>query len=94
MIANETMPNAKAYTDRTMQRVRQGLAILLVTTLALAVFQSSGLVSWTYDLSPSFITESIISAAQSWNDLMQNIGATAVGEIVGDFILSLQDIAF
>ncbi|WP_157747771.1 hypothetical protein [Cohaesibacter sp. ES.047] len=80
--------------DRTMKRVRQTMAILIATTLLLAAFQSGGLVSWTYDLPPSPLAEEIISAAQSWHQLMQEIGATNVGEHVGDFILSLQDYTF
>ena len=85
---------ATAVSDSTMQRVGQTFVILLATTLLLAVFQSEGLVSWSYDLPSNAVTETIVSVVQSWNELMQSIGATDVGESVGDFIQSLRDLTF
>ncbi|WP_319531184.1 hypothetical protein [uncultured Cohaesibacter sp.] len=89
-----TQEQATEIRDSTMQRVRQTLVILLATTLLLAIFQSEGLVSWSYDLPPNAFTETVVSVVQSWNELMRSIGATDVGESVGDFILSLRDLTF
>ena len=85
---------AEIHEDHTMLRVRTIFVVLLVATLFLAVFQSNGLVSWSYDLPINPLTEQIVGICEGWNGWMETLGATAFSEFVQDWVLSLQDAEF
>ena len=85
---------ARVHEDHTMLRVRTTFIVLLVATLFLAVFQSNGLVSWSYDLPINPLTEQIVILCEGWNGWMETLGATATSEFVQDWVLSLQDTSF
>ena len=85
---------AKSHSDHTMLRVRSALVALLFATLLLALFQSNGLVSWSYDLPISPLTEKIVAACETWNGWMEALGTTTISENVQDWIQSLRDYEF
>jgi len=85
---------AKSHPDHTMLRVRSALIALVFATLALALFQSNGLVSWSYDLPISPLSEQIVVACETWNGWMEALGTTAISETVQDWVQSLKDHEF
>ncbi len=85
---------AKSHPDHTMLRVRSALIALVFATLVLALFQSNGLVSWSYDLPINPLTEQIVSASETWNEWMNTLGTTEVSESIQDWVQSLKDHEF
>ena len=62
--------------------VWQTLIIMLVAMLFLAVFNSSSLQTWSYDLQPSPVNDMISLNAERWHNLMEELGAAAVTELI------------
>lgn len=85
---------AKIRSDHTMLRVRSAVIALLFATFLLALFQSNGLVSWSYDLPISPLSERIVAACETWNGWMEALGTTAISEHVQDWVQSLKDYEF
>ena len=73
--------------DQSIQTTRlwpKALALFLFGLIVLAIFQSSALITVTYDLPPHPVTERVVMFAESWHNAMENIGAAGVTEIVTD----------
>ncbi len=66
-------------------------ALMVITLVVLAMFQSSALVTWSYDLPISPLSVVISSSAERWHGLMEHIGVAALSQSVSDMVLSLHD---
>ena len=60
----------------------QTLIIMLVAMLFLAVFNSSSLQTWSYDLQPGPFNDMISLNAERWHNLMEEWGAAGVTELI------------
>ena len=69
--------------------VWQTLIIMLVAMLFLAVFNSSSLQTWSYDLEPSALNDMISVNAERWHLLMEELGPTAVTELIRNWFSEL-----
>ena len=65
--------------------------LMVLTLLILAMFQSSALVTWSYDLPVSPLSATISSAAESWHALMEQVGIASFSQSVSDAVLTLHD---
>jgi hypothetical protein len=63
----------------------------LATLVILAIFQSSALVTWSYDLPVSTYSETISRSAEEWHALMEQIGTATFSQTVSDAVLNLHD---
>ncbi len=66
-------------------------AIMLLTLIVLAMFQSSALVTWSYDLPVSSYSATISSTAEQWHALMERTGLAEFSESITDRVQSLHD---
>lgn len=66
-------------------------ALMIFTLVALAMFQSSALVTWSYDLPISSLSAIISSSAESWHAWMEHIGVASFSQSVSDTVLRLHD---
>ena len=69
--------------------VWQTLIIMLVAMLFLAVFNSSSLQTWSYDLEPSALNDMISLNAERWHLLMEELGPAAVTELIRNWFSEL-----
>ncbi|MEN0039939.1 MAG: hypothetical protein AAF764_01250 [Pseudomonadota bacterium] len=60
------------------------LAIFLAGLLALVVFQSSAMVTTSYDLPENAMSERIVMAAETWHGWMEAMGTAGVTEAISD----------
>ena len=58
---------------------------------ALALFQSSSLVTLSYDLEPGPTSEKIIVACETWHGWMQTIGTAGITEYLTDQVSTLHE---
>ena len=65
--------------------------LILLTLFVSAMFQSSALVTWSYDLPISPYSETISRSAEEWHAAMENIGVASFSQSVSDSVLSLHD---
>lgn len=59
-----------------------GVMIFVATLVLLMIFQSSSLVTLSYDLPPSPLNETLVSYAETWHSWMQTTGAAGVTEFI------------
>ena len=83
-----------ATKDKTSIRVRTAFITMCLSAIALALFQSNGLVSWGYDLPINPLTETLVTLLETWNGWMEQLGLTEMSENVSDWVQSLQDATF
>lgn len=57
---------------------------MAVAMLVTALLNADGLVSWSYDLTPSPAADAIVVAAESWSDAVSAAGFSAVGAPLED----------
>ena len=57
----------------------------------LAVFQSSSLVTLSYDLPPTILSEHAVSAAENWHEWMAAIGAVDLSQFLTELVLEIHD---
>ena len=69
--------------------VWQTLIIMLVAMLFLAVFNSSSLQTWSYDLEPSALNDMISLNAERWHLLMEERGPAGVTELIRNWFSEL-----
>ena len=69
--------------------VWQTLIIMLVAMFFLAVFNSSSLQTWSYDLQPSPLNDMISLSADRWHLLMEDLGAAGVTELIRNWFSEL-----
>lgn len=62
----------------TAKQITKLLFIFLIAVIALAMTQSGALVSWSYDLPPSALADTISDSLVTWNETMQDLGITAL----------------
>lgn len=62
--------------------VWQTLIVMLVAMLFLAVFNSSSLQTWSFDLEPGPVNDMISLNAERWHNLMEELGAVGVTELI------------
>ncbi|MEP3629171.1 MAG: hypothetical protein ABJN04_04125 [Hyphomicrobiales bacterium] len=62
--------------------VWQTLIIMLVAMLFLAIFNSSSLQTWSYDLQPGPVNDMISLSAERWHIMMEEWGAAGVTELI------------
>ncbi|MEP1441905.1 MAG: hypothetical protein ABJK39_02735 [Hyphomicrobiales bacterium] len=62
--------------------VWQTLIIMLVAMVFLAVFNSSSLQTWSFDLQPSPVNDVISLNAERWHILMEEVGAAGITEAI------------
>lgn len=67
------------------------LIVLLGSLLLMVLFLSSALVTLTYDLPPGGMSETIISAAETWHGWMTSTGFAGVTERVGEWVVAAHD---
>lgn len=66
-------------------------AIMLLTLIVLAVFQSSALLTWSYDLPVSSYSATISSTAEQWHALMERAGLAEFSQSMTERVQSLHD---
>lgn len=59
--------------------------------LTLCLFQSSSIVTLSYDLPPGSLTELLVSAAEHWHVLMEKLGTAGLTEMVTSFVEDMHD---
>ena len=69
--------------------VWQTLIIILVAMLFLAVFNSSSLQTWSFDLEPGPVNDFISLNAERWHVLMKELGAAGVTELIRNWFSEL-----
>ena len=69
--------------------VWQTLIIMLVAMLFLAVFNSSSLQTWSYDLEPSALNDMISLNAERWHLFMEELGPAGVTELIRNWFSEL-----
>ena len=69
--------------------VWQTLIIMLVAMLFLAVFNSSSLQTWSFDLEPGPVNDFISLNAERWHVLMDELGAAGVTELIRNWFSEL-----
>ncbi|EFL87990.1 hypothetical protein [Ahrensia sp. R2A130] len=60
------------------------LAIFLFGLLTLATFQSSAIVTTTYDLPESEMNERVVLLAETWHGWMQELGLAGITEAISE----------
>ena len=80
--------------DRTRHWVAATLVSFACASVLLALFFSSDLVSWAYDLPEAHLTDRLILALETWDSLMQKVGLAGATESIRDWILAIQEEAF
>ena len=69
--------------------VWQTLFIMLVAMLFLAVFNSSSLQTWSYDLQPSPLNDMISLNAERWHLFMEELGAAGMTDLIRNWFSEL-----
>ena len=69
--------------------VWQTLIIMLVAMLFLAVFNSSSLQTWSYDLQPSALNDMISLNAERWHLIMEELGAAGITDLIRNWFSEL-----
>jgi len=64
------------------------LALMVLTLLGLAMFQSSAIVTLSYDLEPTEFSQLLVEACETWHAWMTGLGASGVTEAISDAMLS------
>lgn len=77
-------PSVIETADHSPALVWKTLVVFLTGLVVLAVFQSSALVTASYDLPPGALSEFLISLAEGWHGLMDKIGAAGVTQWFGE----------
>ncbi|MBX3575634.1 MAG: hypothetical protein KF723_00385 [Rhizobiaceae bacterium] len=78
----------------TAANVRAGLIVFAVSLLLLAMFLSSSLQSYAYDLPVNPLTETIVAWVDAWHGWMEAIGAVQVAEGIADAVARFHDMTF
>ena len=74
----------------TAQNVRATVVIFVAALCAFALFGSADMVSTSYDLPESDLSESVISAAESWHRMMEQVGCAGASQWVRDAVADLR----
>ena len=65
------------------------LAVLITTLLILAVFQSTSLLTLSYDLSPGELNDRVIASCEIWHEWMTLAGAAGLTQSITEQIALL-----
>ncbi len=76
----------------TMNNVRRGLGAMLIATVMLGVFNSEGLTVYARDLPGNAFSDTLVTMADSWHDLMIDSGLTNVSDVVRETFLYFKEI--
>ena len=87
---------------RTLQRnrfgpkanVRAALGAFFLAAVIMAAFLSPSLQSYAYDLPVNAVTETIVSAVDTWHGWMEATGMAGLAQAVTDFVAELHDKRF
>ena len=78
---------AECQNTRHEQKLPILLALLFILTLImLAVFQSSALVTLSYDLPSNSTSELVIGLAEQWHEWMERMGTADLTQTVRDWV--------
>lgn len=87
-------PLTPAVRLETQTAIDHGRTVIAVAALVMAVLNSSGLVSWAYDLSPGPIATAVVMTAETWHEAMSALGFSDVKTVLGDTMQSLRSLRF
>ncbi len=74
--------------------VWSGLVVFAVSLLLLAMFLSSSLQSYAYDLPVNPLTETIVAWVDTWHGWMETIGTAQAADSFASAIAALHDARF
>lgn len=80
--------------DATTRAVKKMTMILLVTGLFLMLFQSQSILSWTYDLPETALSQNMIMAFETWHQWMEELGFAEISRVISDHVIALVDLTF
>lgn len=66
-------------------------AALMLAAVVLAALNSEALVAALEGVEPNAVTETVLPLAYEWNNMMDGLGLTRIGQVIGDFITSLHE---
>lgn len=78
----------------TTANVRSGLVVFTVSLLLLAMFLSSSLQSYAYDLPVNPLTETIVAWVDTWHGWMETIGTALAADAFANAVASFHDARF
>lgn len=69
--------------------VQHVLMCFLIAMLMLAMFHSASLVTWSYDLPPSALSDHVSVWAENWDALMRRLGPAHLTDALKDWFQNL-----
>lgn len=86
------LPDRRRYT--TGRTVAASIVVFALALFVMALFMSSGLQSYAYDLEPGPLADRIAAAADGWHARMEELGTAALAQSFADWVSGLHEARF